>query len=141
MTKELEESVPFKIHQTANKLINKLNYLLQTYDIATEQRTALLMIKYEPDINQSKIANALGKDKTTISRTITTLEKKGLLSKKQINKKTNLLELTTKGEKILFDSSETVKNYRKNIILGIEEKEIEQLLNLLEKLSLNVDKY
>lgn len=141
MTKELEKSVPFNIHQTANKLINKLNYLLQTYDIATEQRTALLMIKYEPDINQSKIANALGKDKTTISRTIATLEKKGLLSKRQINMKTNLLELTPKGEEILVDSSETVKNYRKNIISGIEEKEIEQLLTLLEKISLNVDKY
>jgi DNA-binding MarR family transcriptional regulator len=141
MTKELEKSVPFNIHQTANKLINKLNYLLQTYDIATEQRTALLMIKYEPDINQSKIANALGKDKTTISRTIATLEKKGLLSKRQINIKTNLLELTPKGEEILVDSSETVKNYRKNIISGIEEKEIEQLLTLLEKISLNVDKY
>ena len=89
MAYELEKSIGFKINQTANKLNNKFNLLLQTYDIAPEQRATLEIIKYEKDVNQTKIAQILGKDKTTISRTLATLEKKGFISKIQIDKRTN----------------------------------------------------
>ena len=93
MAYDLEKSIGFKINQTANKINNKFNYILQSYDIAPEQRATLEIIKYEKDVNQTKIANILGKDKTTISRTLATLEKKALISKKQIDKRTNLIQL------------------------------------------------
>ncbi len=97
MSYELEKSLGFKINQTANKLNNKYNQLLQSFDIAPEQRATLEIIKYEADVNQTKIANILGKDKTTISRTLNTLENKNLITKSQINKRTNLIQLTQKG--------------------------------------------
>jgi len=84
MSYELEKSIGFKINQTANKINNKYIQLLQTFNIAPEQRATLEIIKYQENVNQTKIANILGKDKTTISRTLSTLEKKGFNSKKTI---------------------------------------------------------
>ena len=139
MSYELEKSIGFKINQTANKLNNKYNQLLQEYDIAPEQRAALEIIKYETDVNQTKIANILGKDKTTISRTLNTLEKKGFITKSQKDKRTNLIEITLKGEDILNNSSTKVNSFRKNLISKLNDDEVSNLILLLEKVALSVE--
>lgn len=139
MSYELEKSIGFKINQTANKLNNKYNQLLQEYDIAPEQRATLEIIKYEIDVNQTKIANILGKDKTTISRTLNTLEKKGFITKSQKDKRTNLIEITPKGEDILNDSFTKVNSFRKNLISKLNDDEVTNLILLLEKVALSVE--
>ena len=139
MAYDLEKSIGFKINQTANKINNKFNYILQSYDIAPEQRATLEIIKYEKDVNQTKIANILGKDKTTISRTLATLEKKALISKKQIDKRTNLIELTNKGEKILEESALTIKTFRENLSSKLDENEINKIVELLEKVASSIN--
>ena len=140
MSYDLEKSIGFKINQTANKLNNKYNQLLQSFDIAPEQRAILEIIKYETDVTQTKIANILGKDKTTISRTLNTLENKSLIKKTQIDKRTNLIQLTQKGEDILNDSFSSVKDFRKKLTSNLREEEINQLVSLLEKVALSVEK-
>ena len=139
MSYELESSIGFKINQTANKINNKFNTLLQKYDIAPEQRAALEIIKYEKEVNQTKIANILAKDKTTISRTLATLEKKGLILKKQIDKRTNLIELTLEGERILEESALIVKEFRKKVSSNLDENEIQKIVELLEKVAFNME--
>ena len=139
MSYELEKSIGFKINQTANKLNNKYNQLLQEYDIAPEQRAALEIIKYETDVNQTKIANILGKDKTTISRTLNTLEKKGFITKSQKDKRTNLIVITPKGEDILNNSFTKVNSFRKNLISKLNDDEVSNLILLLEKVALSVE--
>lgn len=139
MSYELEKSIGFKINQTANKLNNKYNQLLQEYDIAPEQRATLEIIKYEADVNQTKIANILGKDKTTISRTLNTLEKKGFITKSQKDKRTNLIEITPKGEDILNNSFTKVNSFRKNLISKLNDDEVTNLILLLEKVALSVE--
>ena len=138
MAYELEKSIGFKINQTANKINNNFNIVLQKYDIAPEQRATLEIIKYEKDVNQTKIANILAKDKTTISRTLATLEKKGFILKKQIDKRTNLIELTNKGEKILEESALTIKTFRENLSSKLDENEINKIVELLEKVASSI---
>ena len=139
MSYDLESSIGFKINQAANKINNKFNTLLQKYDIAPEQRAALEIIKYEKEVNQTKIANILAKDKTTISRTLASLEKKGFILKKQINKRTNLIELTPQGEKILEESVIIVKEFRKKVSSNLDENEIKKIVELLEKVAFNME--
>lgn len=139
MSYELEKSLGFKINRTANKLNNKYNQLLQSFDIAPEQRATLEIIKYEEDVNQTKIANILGKDKTTISRTLNTLENKNLITKSQIDKRTNLIQLTQKGEDILNDSFSSVRDFRKSLTSKLSKEELNQLISLLEKVALSVE--
>ena len=139
MAYELEKSIGFKINQTANKINNKFNIVLQKYDIAPEQRATLEIIKYEKDVNQTKIANILAKDKTTISRTLATLEKKGFILKKQIDKRTNLIQLTFEGEKILENSSYAVKEFREGLSSKLDSEEVKQLISLLEKIAVSIE--
>lgn len=137
MAYELEKSIGFKINQTANKLNSKYNKILQTYDIAPEQRATLEIIKYEKEANQTMIAEILGKDKTTISRTLATLEKKDLITKTQIDKRTNHIQLTKLGEEILEKSTNQVKEFRATLISNLTNDEVLQLITLLEKVALN----
>jgi DNA-binding MarR family transcriptional regulator len=139
MTYGLERSVGFKINQTANKINNKFTQLLHSFHIAPEQRATLEIIKYEEDVNQTKIATILGKDKTTISRTLATLEKKGFILKKQIDRRTNLIELTQLGEEILEKSANQVKEFRDFLFSNLEDSEVNLLINLLEKVATNVE--
>lgn len=139
MSYELEKSLGFRINRTANKINNKYNQILQAFDIAPEQRATLEIIKYESEVNQTKIANILGKDKTTISRTLNTLENKNLITKSQIDKRTNLIQLTQKGEEILNESFSSVKNFRTNLTSKLNEEELKQLFSLLEKVVLSVE--
>lgn len=137
MAYELEKSIGFKINQTANKLNSKYHKILQTYDIAPEQRATLEIIKYEKEANQTMIAEILGKDKTTISRTLATLEKKDLITKTQIDKRTNHIQLTKLGEEILEKSTNQVKEFRATLISNLTNDEVSQLITLLEKVALN----
>ena len=137
MSYELERSIGFKINQTANKINNKYTQILQSYNIAPEQRAVLEIIKYESDVNQTKIATILGKDKTTISRTLNTLETKGFIKKSQKDKRTNLIEITPEGEDILDKCSVYVKDFRKNLSSKLKEEELEELIILLEKVALS----
>lgn len=140
MSYELLNSIGFRINQTTNKINNKFNNILNEYKIAPEQRATLEIIKFEKDVNQTKIANILAKDKTTISRTLSTLEKKGFIQKEAIDKRTNLIKLTQLGEEILERSQENVHDFRRSLFSNLEKEEAKKLVELLEKVNLSVDK-
>ena len=137
MAYELEKSIGFKINQTANKLNSKFIKILQAYDTAPEQRATLEIIKYEKNVNQTMIAEILGKDKTTISRTLSALEKKGFIKKIQVDKRTNHIQLTQLGEEILDKSANQVKEFRASLTSNLTNDEITELVTLLEKVALS----
>lgn len=132
----LKNSIGYRINQVANHINNELNQILSKYDIAVEQRATLEMIKFEKDINQTMIAQFLGKDKTTISRSLNTLEKKGLIVKDEIknDKRVNVIKLTQKGESILEQSQEDINNFRNHLCSALKPHEIVFLFNSLDKI-------
>ena len=139
MSYELERSIGFKINQTANKINNKYTQILQSYNIAPEQRAVLEIIKYELNVTQTKIATILGKDKTTICRTLNALETKGFIKKSQKDKRTNLIEITPEGENILDKCSISLKDFRKNLSSKLKDEDMNTLIKLLEKVALSVE--
>ena len=66
------------------------------------------------------------------------MEKKGFISKIQIDKRTNQIELTPLSQKVLEESSQEVKDFRQNLISNLSENEVQELIRLLEKVALNV---
>jgi DNA-binding MarR family transcriptional regulator len=139
MKNKLKESIGFKINITANIINSSFNQILNKHEIAIEQRAALEILKYEENVSQTKIAKILGKDKTTISRTLKTLEKKGYILKEEIDKRTNLIKLTSLGENVLEKSSQDVKDFRAKMLSKLTSQEIEQLFNTLDKVILAVN--
>ncbi|APW65835.1 MULTISPECIES: MarR family winged helix-turn-helix transcriptional regulator [Arcobacteraceae] len=136
MKTQLKDSIGFKVNITANLFNNIFNQQLQTYDIAIEQRATLEIIQVEKNITQTKIAQILGKDKTTISRTLKTLEKKGLIKKEALDKRTFLIKLTEQGYEVLEKSSQTVQAFREKIASKFTQDEINELFKSLDKVTL-----
>ena len=138
MSYALKNSIAYRFIRAANSVNKTLNNKLSPYDIAIEQRATLEIIKFEPNVNQTMIANLLGKDKTTISRSLNSLEKKGLISKSEItgDKRSNKVELTKKGEDILDKTIDEVTSYRESLNSKLTEEEIESFFKILNKLEL-----
>ena len=133
MQTQLKQSIGFNINKTANLINSSFNLALQKHDIALEQRATLEIIKFEENVTQTKIAQILGKDKTTISRTLKTLEKKGYIKKEELDKRTYLIKLTKHGEEVLDESAQTVQDFRSKIASKLSQNEINQFFTSLEK--------
>lgn len=76
MYEDIHSSIGFKISQTANRLNYDFVHVLSPFDIAPEQRATLELISKDNQVNQTKIASILGKNKTTVCRSLNALEKK-----------------------------------------------------------------
>ena len=137
MIYDLKNSIGYRINQLANKINTQLNKRLLPYNIGIEQRAILEIIKFEPHVNQTTIAQLLGKDKTTISRTLNALEKKELICRSGFlqDKRSNLLTLTQKAETILTQSQEEITQLREQLHHALDEEEKLSLFNSLDKIN------
>ncbi|RXJ84059.1 MarR family winged helix-turn-helix transcriptional regulator [Arcobacter sp. CECT 8985] len=137
MSKELNNSIGFKINQTANKINQDLNNLLKKYNIGLEQRLTLEIIKEDKNITQSKITSILKKDKTTISRALNSLEKKGFIKKEENkdDKRVKFINITSKAYEVLEKTDLLVKEFRNNLANKLEDKDIDTLFKILNKLN------
>ncbi|WP_121626301.1 MarR family winged helix-turn-helix transcriptional regulator [Poseidonibacter antarcticus] len=142
MHTDLKQSIGFNINKTANLLNSSFNHKLKQHSIALEQRATLEILEFEENVTQTKIAEILGKDKTTISRTLKTLEKKGFIKKEELDKRTYLIKLTKLGENVLKESTQTVQDFRASVASKLSQDEIDQFFSTLEKvlISLNEQK-
>ncbi|MFA7083642.1 MAG: MarR family transcriptional regulator [Arcobacteraceae bacterium] len=133
----LKDSIGYRINRLANNINTQLNKLLLKYDIGIEQRAILEIIKFEPHVNQTMIAQLLGKDKTTISRSLNALEKKGLLCRSEFlhDKRSNTIRLTSKAETILVNSLEEIKELRQRVHGSLTEQETLLLFTSLNKIT------
>ncbi len=139
----LEKSIGFKINKVANNLNSLFNHMLQPFDIAIEQRVTLEIIFQEKEATLTKISNTLSKDKTTISRTLRTLEKKELIKKalSKDDKRVSFIVLTKKGEETLKASQDSTRKFREALLSKLDEDERETLFRLLNKVDEGVKDY
>lgn len=137
MNYALKDSVGYRLNRCANTINQSLNKILHPYGIAIEQRATLEIIKFESEVNLTKIADLLGKDKTTISRTLNALEKKGLITKSPIahDKRSKQIQLTQKGEDILEQTLQAMESFRQNLNNHLEKEEMTNFFNTLDTLS------
>lgn len=135
----LKDSIAYRLIRSSNSVVQSLNKKLQPFDIAIEQRATLEIIKFEPDVNQTKIAELLGKDKGTISRSLNSLEKKELIIRvndTDNDKRSNKIFLTKKGEEILEQTFPEVTTFRESLNSKISNQELENFFKILDKLEL-----
>jgi DNA-binding MarR family transcriptional regulator len=135
MQSTTKKSVGFLITTTANLLNNSINNELKPYKIAIEQRAILEIIESKKEIRQSDLTNLLGKDKTTISRALKTLENKNFIIKERIDNKTYKLKLSKLGEEAVMETKVIVDNFREKILLEFTENELDNLYLSLEKIN------
>lgn len=104
--------------------------------ITFEQYLALDTISFNPDICQRDLSKLILKDRSNTGRILNILEENGFIERTVETKQNRLvknMKVTEKGQKILDDNKETMKQDFKKIFELMKEEEFDQLRYLLQK--------
>ncbi len=134
-----------KLEDVLYYLIEKTNKVIRRYsqvrfseagiEITVDQWLVLKKISDSERINQIELANALFKDRASITRILDLLLDKRLVRKEEgADKRAYELALTPNGQKFMEQALVIVRNVRKKGIEMMSEKEQEQLRTSLQKI-------
>jgi DNA-binding MarR family transcriptional regulator len=130
---DIESSIALKLSNTLNTLRKVFNKAISKYNISSEQY-ALLKLVSEKNLTPSAVSNILNKDKAAITRFINALEKKELIKKENIDKRSYKIVITDKGQNILNELDIIALEFRKKIEDNISKEKIECLFDVLDKI-------
>lgn len=139
MTKDpkLEDVLYYLIEKT-NKVIRRYSQVRFTeagIEVTVDQWLVLKKISDSERITQIELANAIFKDRASITRILDLLLEKRLVRKEEgADKRAYELTLTANGQKFMEQAMVIVKNVRKKGMEMMSEKEQEQLRNSLQKI-------
>jgi DNA-binding MarR family transcriptional regulator len=134
-----------KLEDVLYYLIEKTNKVIRRYsqvrfseagiEVTVDQWLVLKKISDSERITQIELANAIFKDRASITRILDLLLEKRLVKKEEgADKRAYELALTPNGQKFMEQAMVIVKNVRKKGMEMMSEKEQEQLRNSLQKI-------
>ena len=109
-------------------------------DISQDQWMVIGPIWKQKGISQKEIAEYCGKDKTSVTKIIDTLEKKNLLVRysDQIDQRIKRVVLSNKGKDLMKNVMPVIEQHRNDLLEGIKSKEIETFKIVLKKIHNNL---
>jgi MarR family transcriptional regulator, transcriptional regulator for hemolysin len=104
----------------------------------TEQYILMYLISHT-DINQESIADYFTLDKGTVAKTLTKMERKGLVSRLEnpLNHREKLVSLTAEGVTKIQGMRKLKEEWEAAIYQDMTPEEIKTINNLLQKLAVN----
>jgi DNA-binding MarR family transcriptional regulator len=133
MQYDIEKSISLKLSNTLNTLRKTFNKAIAEYNISSEQYAILNLINGR-DLTPSQISEIVNKDKAAITRFINALEKKELIKKEQIDRRSYKIVINKKGKELLEKLDEKAFEFRKKIENEISKDKIDCLFDVLEKI-------
>lgn len=136
-------SLLFKISQVAAKTNQTLSKKLKKFDIASEQRIILDLIKKENILSQNELSMILGKDKTTVSRLLDLIEKKGFIKREKSleDKRFRTIYLTKLAEELLLNTEAIIEEFKNEVLININQVQRDNMMNQLNKIFNNIEEY
>jgi DNA-binding MarR family transcriptional regulator len=138
---DLDNYVPYLLNAISNKMTASASrVLLREYDCGVTDWRILSMLAVEPDIPPGRITSVVGIDKSSVSRALHTLEKRGCvaIAHDPTHRRRQLLSLTPDGQ-LLHDRIIDRMLDRESILLtGLEAEERQALVRLLKRLLANM---
>ena len=109
-------------------------------DISQDQWIVIGPIWKQKGISQKEIAEYCGKDKTSVTKIIDTLEKKNLLVRysDQIDQRIKRVVLSNKGKDLMKNVMPVIEQHRNDLLEGIKSREIETFKVVLKKIFNNL---
>jgi MarR family transcriptional regulator, transcriptional regulator for hemolysin len=100
----------------------------------------LVNLKARPRANQREIAEAMGVTEATLTHHLNGMDAQGLITRRRdpSNRRVHLLELTERGEDMFVGLRAAALAFDRRLRRGVDEGEVEQLRNLLDRLASNV---
>jgi len=96
----------------------------------------LLLIEANPGVTQSRLAQAVALDRSTMVGVLHVLEGRGLVERRRgEDRRTNGLWLTAEGRSLVTKLKRRIQQHERRVAARLTPAEREQLIGLLEKLS------
>ncbi len=140
MQKEIEkDNILFKVvdlHKTAQNKANKL-FTQDGIEVPIDQLPVLMVLYYAGEMSQQDIADRLLRDKSSILRSIASLETKGFVHIKSddADKRKKIIALTESAEAEAAKIANELTNLDKTLFSCLTKKEREDFETLLSKCS------
>lgn len=112
---------------------------LKDYDMGWGQFRIIITLFHKEGINQEKLSNVLGIDKTTMTRTLKKMEISDLIEKKNNpdDKRAHLIHLTDKSRNLQSYLNQLKSEIDIKLLDGFTEEEITLVFSLLSRLEEN----
>jgi DNA-binding MarR family transcriptional regulator len=105
-------------------------------DIAPGRAGILLLIDANPGVTQSRLAQAVGLDRSTMVGVLHALEARELVERRRgVDRRTNGLWLTRGGQQFIASLKQRIRVHERRVASRLTPAERAQLLALLEKLA------
>lgn len=143
MEKKLpNKSLKFEPLEHPGHLVRRLHQIcvsvfltqVKEFDITHMQYAALHALEFAPGIDQASLGRLIATDRQTTSYVVRKLTEKGLILKKQKNKRANSLFLTGASRAVLKAIEEIAPVIDDIILCPLDESERTEFMNLLTKL-------
>jgi DNA-binding MarR family transcriptional regulator len=105
-------------------------------DLAPGRVGILLLIDANPGVTQSRLAHAVGLDRSTLVGVLHALEARGLVERRRgEDRRTNGLHLTRRGRSLIGGLKQRIRVHERRVAARLTSSERTELLALLEKLA------
>lgn len=121
----------------------KIKNSFHEFNFSPNEISILILLKNNPSITTStELKVVLGVSKALISRSVDSLEKKGLIynCKDAKDSRVYRLQLTKESKPVLKRIDEEIGKINKSLFYDISEKEIESLMHTLHKMHDHIEK-
>lgn len=144
MTKERKlENILYYLIEKTNKIVRRYSQIKFTQaglDLTVDQWLVLKKVGESSGLTQIEVANALFKDRASITRTLDLLLKKNLIRKEGgEDKRTFQLSLTAQGKRFADQALVIVNEVRRQGVAEMSEREQTQLKASLQKIIENLE--
>jgi DNA-binding MarR family transcriptional regulator len=134
---KLTNNIGYLLQHTAGTLSRQSDQVLQErLGIGLSQFKIMMVLQWNPSVQQKHIAENLGQTEASISRQIKLMHQDGLLQSKvsPANRREHITTLTSKGQRLADEAMNVLNQYHAPMWDSIGEKGQKHLAELLTRL-------
>jgi len=121
--KQLKARMGYLLRRAANSAMSELSNRLQKINLRQVDASVLILIDENPQIIASRIGRTLDIRGANMVPLLRSLEERGLIERKPLNKKSHGLHLTDEGRALLARSREILDAYEQELEEAIPQKD------------------
>jgi len=139
---DLENTLAPWLGKTMKMIDNHIQdvFYKENIDLTKTQWVILKMLKTKDGVPQQELAFIAGRDKTSLTRLINTMERKNLVARipSKKDKRINLVYLTKSGDSIFEKTLPIMKKFASGLQENISEEEIKIAISVIKKVQQNL---
>lgn len=135
----LDDLIGFQLRVAQTRVFRDFEHSVESLGITLGGFAVLEVLQQNPGLTQSKLAEAVCLDRSSVVPLLDKLEKKGLLSRQAstTDRRNNHLFLSKQGTELLNASKQRVAEHEARIAKGLNREERKALISLLARLAPN----